>query len=154
MIYTMVLTKVTVGVVLDWGTILSSAFVCLLFNFCPHIQSFSPAYLLLLYLISNLMGYIPQLMLCYCMYPYTFVICIFVIVCICNILQVCEILSLNLLVSTGKEWSPLRPGISAHLHTVLAQNTECWCWPVSGPSVPTQHSEHRCLKTVKKMVPE
>jgi len=39
MIYSMVLTKVTVGVVLDWGAMLSSAFACLLFNFCPHIRS-------------------------------------------------------------------------------------------------------------------
>ena len=43
MIYTMVLTKVTVGVVLDWGAMLSSAFACLLFNFCLHIRSFSQA---------------------------------------------------------------------------------------------------------------
>jgi len=42
-IYTMVLTKVTVGVVLDWGAMLSSAFACQLFNFCPHIRSFSQA---------------------------------------------------------------------------------------------------------------
>jgi len=39
----MVLTKFTVGVVLDWGAMLSSAFACLLFNFCPHIRSFSRA---------------------------------------------------------------------------------------------------------------
>ena len=41
MICTMVLTKVTVGVMLDWGAMLSSSFACLLFNFCPHIRSFS-----------------------------------------------------------------------------------------------------------------
>ena len=49
-----ILNVVSVGVVLDWGAMLSSAFACLLFNFGPHIRSFCPAYLLLLYLISNL----------------------------------------------------------------------------------------------------
>ena len=39
-IYTMALTKVTVGIVLDWGAMLSSAFACLL---CPHIRPFSQA---------------------------------------------------------------------------------------------------------------
>ena len=43
MIYAMVLTKVTVGVVLDGGAMLTSAFDCLLFTFCPHILSFSQA---------------------------------------------------------------------------------------------------------------